>query len=486
MPINVTLGTNDLEISDANGDLIDTIAYQSIDTIAYVNNPGTVVNSSTLGAAPTVTGDPQWSAVIWLRDGRKAVIMLGDVDNQAGWTNDQTGFDALVADIYAAFPAGGGGGGTGTVTSINVSGGTTGYSFTGGPVTASGTITMTGSAAIPTGNTLWVDRVYGDDPTALPNRQDLPYDTVMGALAAASSGDLIHVRAGTSSEVIDDSDAPAIVHLYFEPGATAESISVANSGGWTITGGTLTDNIIFSVNTGETLVLQTVTMRNLNSTDFNAIIARECYLTGNTTATNGGSIIFRNCIIDVNTTADGGSITSYNTAHRAGATVQNGGVLQGYDSSIAGTVTGDPVTGDFWDGVTGADGDTQVLGADGRWAWSNALAGKADASKVPLVYKAVASGTTPSSAVVNQLGVTFTLSNASTGVYAIVADSGSPFTDNKTFVTVSAVGDLTEAQVGYHATWEYIDGTLINFYFSDKTGSEADPGAYSIQIEVYP
>lgn len=379
MPINVTLGTNDLEISDANGDLIDTIAYQSIDTIAYVNNPGTVVNSSTLGAAPTVTGDPQWSAVIWLRDGRKAVIMLGDVDNQAGWTNDQTGFDALVADIYAAFPVGGGGGGAGTVTSINVSGGTTGYSFTGGPVTASGTITMTGSAAIPTGNTLWVDRVYGDDPTALPNRQDLPYDTVMGALAAASSGDLIHVRAGTSSEVIDDSDAPAIVHLYFEPGATAESIAVSTSGGWTITGGTLDEDITFSLNTGETLVLQTVTMRNLNSTDFNAIIARECYLTGNTTATNGGSIIFRNCIIDANTTADGGGITSYNTAHLAGATVQNGGVLQGYDSSISGTVTADPVTGDFWDGVMGSDGDTQVLGADGRWAWSNALAGKADA-----------------------------------------------------------------------------------------------------------
>jgi hypothetical protein len=119
MPINVTLGTYELEISDANGDLIDTIAYQSIDTIAYVNNPGTVVNSSTLGAAPTVTGDPQWSAVIWLRDGRKAFIMLGDVDNQAGWTNDQTGFDALVADIYAAFPAGGGGGGTGTVTTFS-------------------------------------------------------------------------------------------------------------------------------------------------------------------------------------------------------------------------------------------------------------------------------------------------------------------------------------------------------------------------------
>lgn len=152
MPINVTLGTNDLEISDANGDLIDTIAYQSIDSIAYVNNPGTVVNSSTLGAAPVVTGDPQWSAVIWLRDGRKAVIMLGDVDNQAGWTNDQTGFDALVADIYAAFPTSGPPG-SGTVTSVSGSGGTTGMTLTGGPITTSGTLTLGGTLDLDNGGT---------------------------------------------------------------------------------------------------------------------------------------------------------------------------------------------------------------------------------------------------------------------------------------------------------------------------------------------
>lgn len=153
MPINVTLGTYDLEISDANGDLIDTIAYQSIDSIAYVYNPGTVVNSSTLGAAPAVTGTPQWSAVIWLRDGRKAVIMLGDVDNQAGWTNDQAGFDQLVSDIYGAFPAGGGGGGTGTVTSVSGSGGTTGMTLTGGPITTSGTLTLGGTLDLDNGGT---------------------------------------------------------------------------------------------------------------------------------------------------------------------------------------------------------------------------------------------------------------------------------------------------------------------------------------------
>lgn len=43
--------------------------------------------------------------------------------------------------------SGGGGGGSGTVTSVNASGGTTGFSFTGGPVTTSGTLTLTVSNA---------------------------------------------------------------------------------------------------------------------------------------------------------------------------------------------------------------------------------------------------------------------------------------------------------------------------------------------------
>ena len=43
--------------------------------------------------------------------------------------------------------------GTGTVTSVNVSGGTTGLTFSGGPVTAAGTITMAGTLAVGNGGT---------------------------------------------------------------------------------------------------------------------------------------------------------------------------------------------------------------------------------------------------------------------------------------------------------------------------------------------
>ncbi len=47
----------------------------------------------------------------------------------------------------------GGGGGSGTVTSVAMSGGTTGFSFGGGPITTSGTFTLSGTLAVANGGT---------------------------------------------------------------------------------------------------------------------------------------------------------------------------------------------------------------------------------------------------------------------------------------------------------------------------------------------
>jgi len=57
-----------------------------------------------------------------------------------------------------------------------------------------------GVAAIDTGNTLWVDKVFGNDGTAVSDRQDLPWLTVGAALTAAVSGDTVRVRGGTYTE----------------------------------------------------------------------------------------------------------------------------------------------------------------------------------------------------------------------------------------------------------------------------------------------
>lgn len=48
---------------------------------------------------------------------------------------------------------GGGGNGTGTVTSVNVSGGTTGLTTSGGPITTNGTITLSGTVNVANGGT---------------------------------------------------------------------------------------------------------------------------------------------------------------------------------------------------------------------------------------------------------------------------------------------------------------------------------------------
>jgi hypothetical protein len=79
---------------------------------------------------------------------------------------------------------------------------------------------------IPTGNTLWVDAVNGDDDTAVSGRQDKPYETLEAARDAAVSGDLIRVRPGTYSTAT--SLAKNGVHWYGEAGAT---ITMNSTGG---------------------------------------------------------------------------------------------------------------------------------------------------------------------------------------------------------------------------------------------------------------
>lgn len=62
------------------------------------------------------------------------------------------GINGQILSIVAGVPAWSSAG-TGTVTSVDVSGGTTGMVFTGGPVTSSGTITMAGRLAVANGGT---------------------------------------------------------------------------------------------------------------------------------------------------------------------------------------------------------------------------------------------------------------------------------------------------------------------------------------------
>ena len=82
------------------------------------------------------------------------------------------------------------------------------------------------------GNTLFVDIVYGDDATALRERFDLPYATIMSAIAASTVGDRVWVRSGVYNENIVLKNA---VNIHFE--------DVTNYGSITDSGNTVACNI---------------------------------------------------------------------------------------------------------------------------------------------------------------------------------------------------------------------------------------------------
>ncbi len=81
-----------------------------------------------------------------------------------------------------------------------------------------------GITQIDTGNTLWVDAVFGNDGTALPDRQDLPFLTIMAALAIATSSITVVVRPGVYRENVI---MPARVRMI---GVSQQSIIAAPTG----------------------------------------------------------------------------------------------------------------------------------------------------------------------------------------------------------------------------------------------------------------
>lgn len=98
--------------------------------------------------------------------------------------------------------ASGGGGGSGTVTSVDVSGGSTGLTFSGGPVTSSGTITMAGTLAIANGGTGQTGATAAFDALSpLTTGGDIIYHD--GAnnvrLAKGSDGEVLTLASGVPS-----------------------------------------------------------------------------------------------------------------------------------------------------------------------------------------------------------------------------------------------------------------------------------------------
>ena len=113
--------------------------------------------------------------------------------------------------------------GTGSVTSVAVSGGTTGLTTSGGPVTTSGTITLAGTLATTNG---------GTGGTATPTAGTIPYGT--GTALAYSA-------AGTSGQVLTSGGAGAPTWTTVTGTGTVTSVDVSGgTTGLTYSGGPIT------------------------------------------------------------------------------------------------------------------------------------------------------------------------------------------------------------------------------------------------------
>jgi hypothetical protein len=125
-----------------------------------------------------------------------------------------------------------------TVTSIDVSGGTTGLTTSGGPVTTSGTITLAGTLAVANGGTGQTSYINGE--LLIGNTTG---NTLTKATLTAGTG--ITITNGTGSITIDANNNGTVTSIDVSGGTTGLTTSggpVTSSGTITIAGTLITSN----------------------------------------------------------------------------------------------------------------------------------------------------------------------------------------------------------------------------------------------------
>ncbi len=290
--------------------------------------------------------------------------------------------------------------GSGSVTSVNASGGTTGLSFSGGPITTSGTLTLAGTLAVANG---------GTGQTSYTDGQILIGNTATGGLAKATitAGSGITITNGNGSITIASTAGGGTVTSVAASGGTT---GLSFTGSPITTAGTLTLGGTLGIANGGTNASSASGARlNLGAaasganSDITSITGLTTALattqggTGQTsytdgqllignsatgglakatiTAGSGISITNGNGSITITSTAGGGSVTSVNASGgTTGLTFTGGPITTAGTLTLSGTLA-------IANGGTGATTDTGARtalgvpsntgsGASGTWGIS--------------------------------------------------------------------------------------------------------------------
>jgi hypothetical protein len=210
-----------------------------------------------------------------------------------------------------------------TVTSIDVSGGTTGLTTSGGPITTSGTITLAGTLAVANGGTGQTSYINGE--LLIGNTTG---NTLTKATLTAGTG--ITVTNGTGSITIDAINNGTVTSVDASGGTTGMSFS----GGPITTSGTLTLAGTLAVANGGTGQTSYVDGELLIGNSSGNTLSKATLTAGsNISITNG------NGSITIASTAAGGTVTSVDVSGgTTGLTTSGGPVTSSGTITIAGTL----------------------------------------------------------------------------------------------------------------------------------------------------